>query len=101
MDEHTILPADQPEESILIERRGRDLLIKPPHSLSSLEDHLLQSEVFGVEQQAEVQPLLTRDRRLAAWRARPIDFAILTAALRRKAAYPIQVTFPETPMLPR
>ena len=101
MDEHTILPADQPQESILIGRRGRDLVITPPLSLSALEDPPLQKELFGAEQLAQVQPLLTPDRRLSAWRARPIDFAVLTAALRRRAAYPIEMAFPETPMLPR
>jgi superfamily II DNA or RNA helicase len=101
MDEHTIFRDKEPQDSILIERRGRDLVITPPPSLSSRDDVLVQRELFGPETALHVQPLLTRDRRLAAWRARPIDFAVLAAALRRQAAYPVVVRFDETPMLPR
>ncbi|MGO8950076.1 MAG: DEAD/DEAH box helicase [Ktedonobacterales bacterium] len=93
-------PVQDKGESIRIERRGRDLALVPPKALESEDDARLLTSLFGADQYPVVKSLLVRDRRSGCFRARPLDYAFLKAALERHSAHPVELSLVESPFLP-
>lgn len=80
-------------------RRGRDLTITPPDSLLALEGAALANALFGART-AAIMPRLRWDRRGRFFRARPIDFSTLRAALEDRDIAPVRLEFDARPALP-
>lgn len=86
-------------EEVVLDLRGRDLIVVPPAALWPLDDAGLCAALFGPGEAAAARAMLVRDRRARMLRARPIDFAALKAAL-AACPYPVRVAFDEAPRLP-
>src|SRR5215470_5231386 len=92
---------DTPQpELATIELRGRDLAVVPPTAWWLLDDQALYTALFGSTGAAAASALLTRDRRGRCLRARPLDFARITAALSSHGACVVHITFDQHPLLP-
>lgn len=87
-------------EEVVLDLRGRDLVIAPPAALWSLDDDALCAALVGPSEAAAARAMLVRDRRARILRARPIDFAALKVALAAACPYPVRVAFDEAPRLP-
>lgn len=79
--------------------RGRDLTVAPPAALLPLDDLALAEALFG-PLAASLLPRLLRDRRGRFFRARPMDYAALRAALLAQNVAPLQTAFDPRPTLP-
>ncbi|HLZ20796.1 MAG TPA: DEAD/DEAH box helicase [Ktedonobacterales bacterium] len=88
------------ESAVTLEWRGRDIALVPPPTLLTLDDATMFDTLFTPEDAALAPALLTRDRRGRCFRAQPIAFTRLKAALLAKNAYPLRVAFEEFPLLP-
>jgi superfamily II DNA or RNA helicase len=86
--------------TILIERRGRDLALVPPDAVSNEDDATLLALLFGTDAVPQVKRFLTRDRRSGCFRARPLVYSYLRAALEKQNAYQVELGFAESPFLP-
>ena len=87
------------EGTVTLERRGRDLVIIPPATLLPLDNGALASALFG-PRAASLSPRLLRDKRGRFFRARPMDYETLRAALIAHAAAPLHLGFEPRPALP-
>ena len=97
--------SDAPEidghaDEVVLDLRGRDLVVLPPARLWQLTDAALYTALFGRGEAEGARALLTRDRRQRLLRARPLDFAKLRDALCIAGAFPVRVAFAEHPLLP-
>ncbi|WIG61062.1 MAG: DNA helicase [Ktedonobacterales bacterium] len=88
------------DTTIILDLRGRDLILIPPASLWALDDAALYITLFGPDDAPAAPALLARDRRHRFLRARPIDFSRLRAALLATNSWRVEVAFPTAPLLP-
>lgn len=88
------------ESAVTLEWRGRDLALVPPPSVLALGDEQALGSLFGRKEAPLAAALLIRDRRGRFFRARPMAFARLKAALAAHGAYRVRVAFDEFPLLP-
>lgn len=80
--------------------RGRDIALAVPPALWALDDAALYRALFGATEAPGAAIHLARDRRARELRARPLDFAMVKAALLAHGAYAVRVAFEERPALP-
>lgn len=91
--------ANETNEVVTLDWRGRDLAIIPPAALAGLDDATLLRALLGARA-GRLGARLRRDRRGGFLRFRPIEFAEVKAALLAAGQRPVRVAFDERPTLP-
>ncbi|HEX9037092.1 MAG TPA: DEAD/DEAH box helicase [Ktedonobacterales bacterium] len=86
-------------DAITVGRRGRDLKVTPPAVLQALDGPALQRALFG-PRAPEMERRIRFDARSRALHARPLDYAVIHAALIANNAAPIDMAFDPRPALP-
>ncbi|MBX5450539.1 DEAD/DEAH box helicase [Thermogemmatispora sp.] len=84
---------------VVIDLRGRDLVLLPPPDWEALPTNELLQRLFGSHLPQRVAAQLGRDRRHGFLRTLPIHFAAVKQALSQQGT-PFQVAFDERPSLP-
>src|SRR5579883_2570560 len=84
---------------IVIDLRGRDLVLLPPAEWGALPTEELLRRLFGPHLPKRVAVQLGRDRRHGFLRTLPIHLAAVKQALSQQGT-PFQVAFDERPALP-
>jgi superfamily II DNA or RNA helicase len=85
--------------AVVLDLRGRDLVLLPPEEWRALPTDLLQERLFGPYLPAPVATRLGRDRRQGFLRTLPLYFNAVKQALERQGT-PFRVAFDERPALP-
>lgn len=94
-------PTNTPDAArVVLELRGRDLVLHPPAPLAALDDDALFTALFGQHEVHGAHAILRRDHRQRFLRARPIDFARIVTALHAAGGWSVHVAFPQDPLLP-
>nr|BBH94605.1 ATP-dependent helicase [Thermogemmatispora argillosa] len=84
---------------VVIDLRGRDLVLLPPPDWGALPTEELLQHLFGPHLPRRVAAQLGRDRRQGFLRTLPIHFSAVKQALSQQGT-PFQVAFDERPTLP-
>ncbi len=87
------------ENLIILDLRGRDLIIIPPEELSTISTSELIQSLFGSQLPMTVRNNMECDKRHHFLRTKPIYFTTVKNAL-RKHQTPFNIAFEERPALP-